>query len=134
MSKDKNIVKQIIALVCYSVLLAVVFCFIGYKIAYGQMEKSTPITDSQTFYATVTDIQGNTFTVKGMEINDINFRGKFVFSVTENTKIIWRGTSLSIKELNVGDAISITFTGDVLETDPAQIEQLKVIQLLDDEK
>lgn len=134
MSKGKNTVKLVIALVCYSLLIAGVFCFIGYKIAYRQMEKSTSILNSQTFYATVTDIQDNKLTVKGMEINDINFRGEFCFSVVEKTKIVWRGTSISIEELNVGDNISITFIGGVLETEPGQIEQVEVIQLLDDEK
>ncbi len=134
MGKSKNTVKLVIALVCYNVLIAGIFCFVGYKIAFRQMENSTSILYSQTFYATVTDIQDNRLTVKGMEINDINFRGEFCFSVVEETKIIWRGTSISIEELNVGDNLSITFIGDVLETEPGQIEQVEVIQLLDDEK
>ena len=34
----------------------------------------------------------------------------------------------------VGDNIAITFTGIILETDPGQIQQVEVIQLLGDEK
>lgn len=45
-----------------------------------------------------------------MEINDINFRGEFRFSVTEKIKIIWRYTDIIIEDLEVGDHISVTFT------------------------
>jgi len=134
MRKGKKTVKFVIAFVCYSVLIAGVFCFAGYKMGFSQMEKSTPTFYSQTFYASVTDIQDNHFTVKGMEINDINFRGEFCFSIVEETMLTWRNTRISVEDLNVGDHISITFTGDILETYPGQIEQVEVIQLLDDEK
>lgn len=69
-----------------------------------------------------------------MEINDINFRGEFSFSVVENTKITWRYTDILLEDLEVGDHISITFIGDILESSPKQIQQVEVIQLLDDEK
>lgn len=89
---------------------------------------------SLTFYATISDIQNNTFTVTGMEVNDINFRGNFRFSIAEGTKITWRYTDISADDLDVGDNIAITFTGEILETDPGQIQQIEVIQLLGDEK
>lgn len=89
---------------------------------------------SQTFYATISDIHESTLTVKGMEINDINFRGEFNFSLVEETMITWRYTNISIEDLNLGDNISITFSGEILETYPVQIRQIERIQLLDDEK
>ena len=131
---NKKIVRFVIVILCYSVAIAGIFCFIGYKIAYDRIENSAPALISQTFYATISDIQDNTITVTGMEINDINFRGEFRFSVTEETKIIWRYTDILIGDLDVGDHISITFTGEILETYPRQIQQVEVIQLLDDEK
>ena len=91
---NKKIVRFVIVILCYSVAIAGIFCFIGYKIAYDRIENSAPALISQTFYATISDIQDNTLTVTGMEINDINFRGEFRFSVTEETKIIWRYTDI----------------------------------------
>ncbi len=123
-----------IALLCYSLMIAGVFFFLGYKAAYNRMESSASALETQTFYATISDIQNNTFTVIGMEVNDINFRGNFRFSIAEGTKITWRYTDISADDLDVGDNIAITFTGEILETDPGQIQQIEVIQLLGDEK
>lgn len=129
MNKNRKAVRKfVIALLCYTIVIAGVFYFIGRKAAYNHAE------DLQTFYATISDIDHNTFTVKGMEINDINFRGRFSFSITTETRITWRYTDVSIDDLDVGDNIAITFTGEMLETDPVQIKQVKGIQLLDDEK
>lgn len=107
---NKKIVRFVIVILCYSVAIAGMFYFIGYKVAYDRIENSAPILIPQTFYAAISDIQDNTLTVKGMEINDINFRGEFRFSVTEKTKIIWRYTDILIEDLEVGDHISVTFT------------------------
>ncbi len=126
--------RFVIVILCYSVAIAGMFYFIGYKVAYDRIENSAPTLITQTFYATISDIQDDTLTVKGMEINDINFRGEFRFSVTEKTKIIWRYTDILIEDLEVGDHISVTFTGEILETYPGQIQQVEIIQLLDDEK
>ncbi len=131
---NKKIARFVIAILCYSVAIAGVFYFIGYKVAYDRIENSAPTLIPQTFYATISDIQDNTLTVKGMEINDINFRGEFRFSVTEETKIIWRYTDILIEDLDIGDHISITFTGEIFETYPQQIQQVEIIQLLNDEK
>lgn len=129
MNKNRKTVrKSVIALLCYTIVIAGVFYYVGRKAAFNHEE------DLQTFYATISDIGNNTFTVKGMEINDINFRGRFCFSVTTETKITWRHTNVSMDDLDVGDNIAITFTGETLETDPVQIKQVKGIQLLDDEK
>ena len=52
----------------------------------------------------------------------------------EETKIMWRYTGITPEDLEIGDHISITFTGEVLESYPAQIQQVDIIQLLDDER
>ncbi len=35
--------------------------------------------ETETFYAAITDISDSSITVQGMENNDINFRGRFIF-------------------------------------------------------
>lgn len=134
MNGNRKKMIYVMILLCCSAAIAGIFYFIGYKTAYDRMENSAPAPAPQTFYATISGIQGNTFTVKGLEVNDINFRGEFEFSVVEETKLTWRYTDISMEELDVGDNIAITFTGGVLETYPGQIRQVDVIQLLDDEK
>lgn len=89
--------------------------------------------ETETFYAAITDISDSSITVQGMEINDINFRGRFTFPVVEETSYLWRGTRISAKDLEEGDNISITFTGLVQETSPAGIQEVLKVQLLDDD-
>lgn len=88
----------------------------------------------QTFYAEIEKINGQTLLVKGLDVNDINGRGAFCVSVDEDTILEWRYESISLEELEVGDTISITHTGNVGETYPVQIFETERIQLLDDEK
>lgn len=93
-----------------------------------------PDFSTTTFYATITSIHEKHLQVQGLEINDINSRGAFDLSIGDTTTLEWRGTTLQLSELNVGDTIAVTYTGDVLETYPAQIMNVQKIQLLDDEK
>ncbi|MDC2756077.1 hypothetical protein PO351_26665, partial [Bacteroides ovatus] len=88
----------------------------------------------QTFYATITEINGNNFTVEGLDINDINYRGAFTFSVIAETELVWRGTEMQVEEFDIGDIISVSFTGLVQESYPGYILDVVRVQLLDDEK
>ena len=89
---------------------------------------------SQTFYATVEQIDGENFTVNGLPVNDINFRGSFSFKIGEKTELIWRYTDITLSDIQVGDKISVTFYGEIMESHPAQIKDVRRIILLDDEK
>lgn len=46
----------------------------------------------------------------------------------------WRYTEISVEDLDIGDTVSITFTGEIQETAPAKITHVTQIQLLEDEK
>ena len=129
----KKAVGIVLVLLCYSAAVAGVFYFVGYKAAYDHIEASAPAPLPQAFYAAITDIHGDVLTVTGMEVNDINFRGQFECSLVEETTIMWRYTEIPAENLAVGDHISITFSGGILESCPAQIQNVEVIQLLDDE-
>lgn len=89
--------------------------------------------ESQTFYAAITDIEGSRLTVKGLDVNDVNFRGAFIFSVDSGTTVEWQGTQISSDDLEKGDNISVTFTGAIRESYPAQIDGVTRIVVLDDE-
>ena len=115
-----------------AVLAGAAVCFFaGYQTARLGME---PCPFAQTFYASITDIQGSALTVEGLAVNDINFRGRFHFQVEEDTELLWRYEALPLSDLDPGDRISITFTGPVAESDPAGLSDVVRIQLLYDEK
>lgn len=115
-------------------IVAIGFYCIGYKVAYHRIESEKSQNYEQTFYATITNINDLNFEVKGLSVNDINYRGEFTFTVDTETKMEWRGTELSISDFDIGDNISITFSGEVQEIYPAHILDVFRIQLLDDEK
>lgn len=88
---------------------------------------------NQTFYATITEIDEEILVADGLEVNDINFRGLFSLSVTQVDKYEWRYETIEANQLEVGDNISITFRGDILESSPAQLQDVTRIQVLDDQ-
>ncbi len=128
---------KIILIVLLVIIALVIGYFVGYKRAYNKIENASQSVnytkEQQTFYAEIKEINNNNLLVEGLSVNDINYRGKFTFSVIGETKLEWRGTEISLSELAVGDYISITFSGEILDTYPAQINDVIKIQLLDDE-
>lgn len=128
---------KIILVILIVVISLVLGYFIGYKRAYDKIESASQNisynNNQQTFYAEIEEIKDNFILVKGLSVNDINFRGEFTISVVGETKLEWRNTKINVTDLNVGDNISITFTGEILDSYPAQIKDVVKIQLLDDE-
>ena len=88
----------------------------------------------ETFYATVDRAAGDSLAVTGLEINDVNHRGAFTFSVEEDTVLEWRHAPIALAELEPGGTISVTYTGGIQESYPAGIDGVVRVQLLDDEK
>ena len=132
---------NIIAILILLVITSIVSYYVGSIITYNKFEKDLDNhkLNYQSFYATITDIKDTglekepkLLTIKGLDINDINFRGDFEFVITEATELEWRYTKLEIDELEVGDNIAIIFTGNIQEKVPAHIEDVLKIQLLDD--
>ena len=128
---------KIILVILIVVISLVLGYFIGYKRAYDKIESANQNISynntQKTFYAEIEEIKDNFILVKGLSVNDINFRGEFTISVVEETELEWRNTKINVTDLNVGDNISITFTGEILDSYPAQIKDVVKIQLLDDE-
>lgn len=113
-------------------------------LAWELSEKARDLANSETEPTTETNCQGaalnatilsinsNYLTVKGLESNGINERGEFSFSA--DAALIHRGdTVLTAEDLQVGDLVLVTYTGDVLESDPAQLQGVVEIQLLSEE-
>lgn len=127
--------KKTIIFAAILVLVAVAAFLIG-RLTANKDYSWLPSVSGQTFYAKILEIDGNYFHVEGLEINDINHRGEFTFTVSEDTMLEWRNTKLLMTsgDLDVGDLISITYSGSVQETYPARLTKVDKITLLDDER
>lgn len=130
-----------LAALLFLLLAIAVSYFTGYQTAYHRIESDIPPQQaadaSQTFYAEITQItgtleEGNSVHVKGLAVNDINYRGEFSFSIYGETSLEWRGTTLTFDQLEPGDTVALTFTGEVMESYPAILPHVTRIQLLDD--
>ncbi len=130
--KMRKEIKIVIFLLLIILAIGVGY-FIGYKSAYDRIENATPNITPETFYAEIKEMKENWFLVEGLSINDINYRGKFEFSIDGETELEWRGTAIEVSDFDIGDTISITYFGNYLESSPAQITGIIRIQLLDDE-
>lgn len=93
--------------------------------------------EADVFYATIEKITKyngiTTVLVKGLDVNDINHRGEFDFSIDNDTELLWHGTKIEISDLKEGQNISITSTGEVLERYPAGLTKVTRVIVLDDE-
>ena len=94
----------------------------------------------QIFYANIESIKQYNdgsfhLNVKGLEVNDINYRGNFTFKVDDSMNMTWRGEKVKVSELKVGSTIAITFTDEMLTfISPTPLTEVVKIQILDDEK
>ena len=85
----------------------------GYKQALKENQ-------TETFNAVITDIgeNGSSMQVEGLETNDINSRGAFIFSVEDDTKLEWHHAPIKLSEFDVGDCVAVTYTGSIMESYP----------------
>ncbi len=118
---------RITVLFISSVLVFTAGCCVGHSIWKDDAEEM-----AQTFYAEITSIDGTHFAVEGLAVNDINHRGSFTFDSTDETQFMWRGTEIDVSDLLIGDTISITYNGVMLETYPVTILGVERISLLSD--
>ena len=94
-------------------------------------------TIGDVFNAKIKEIRENngitTILIEGLETNDINHRRDFDFSIDNDTELLWNNTEIEISDLNEGQIVSITSTGEVLESYPAQLTEVTKIIVLEDE-
>ena len=131
---DKSGAKRAVIVILITVLI--VGAFVGGFFAgrSGQRVEEKPIWSySEVVYAEIISVDNGYFHVDGLDVNDINGRGEFTFSADEHTRLIWRGTPLSLSDFEAGDRIAFSYVGEVLETYPAQVQSVVEVKLLDDE-
>ena len=72
-----------------------------------------------------------------MVTKQLNHRVEFYFTVIldhipYNFKIEFNGTKIAFEELKVGQKVAVYNYGDVLESEPAYLSQVRKIVVLDD--
>lgn len=140
-NKKIIVICVLIILFCAGLLLGVFIGNLDKKEQQDTYEGNTISLDNQAqpidmFYAKIEKISEYngkiSMLVNGLDVNDINHRGKYDLSIEENTILLWRGTKLKISDLKVGQNISITYDGRVLLSYPGQIPNVIAIKVLDD--
>ena len=63
----------------------------------------------------------------------LGLKKKFDFSIDNDTELLWNNTKIEISDLKEGQNVSITSTGEVLESYPAQLTEVTKIIVLEDE-
>ena len=106
--------------------------FLGKAQTLKQQQQIIDVQDSTTIYGEITQISGDAITVEGLPVNDINGRGAFFFTVSHDTPITWRSTAVAASALQQGNTIAVTYTGEVLESNPAQLCHVVKLEVLDD--
>lgn len=131
---DKKGMKRAALIVIVAVLAIGAFVggfFVGKS---GQrVETQLAWSDTEVVYAEILSVDDGHFHVRGLDVNDINGRGEYTFSAKEHTKLVWRGTELSLSDFDAGDRIAFYYSGEVLTIYPAQVLNVTKIKLLDDE-
>ncbi|MGN0351647.1 MAG: hypothetical protein ACI4ES_08335 [Roseburia sp.] len=118
-----------VALTIIFLLFAILMSFIiGFGIGYRSLDNDDGQIDIHAFYAEVQEIRAETITVKGIQLNDEEYRDESTFQLYEGLMIEWHEQPISLSDLDEGDLVSI-----ILITDAGGIEDVFKIYLLDDE-
>jgi len=132
---DKKGAKRAVLIVI--VVLLVIGAFIGGFFAgkSGQRVETQFVERyAEVVYAEILSVDDGYFHVRGLDVNDINGRGEYTFSVKENTRLVWHVTDIPLSDFDVGDRIAFYYNGLVLDSNPAQVQNVVKIKLLDDVK
>ncbi len=103
---------------------------LGRTTAPENTERTLSWEQCDTIYATILEKQDNYFHVEGLSVNDVNGQGEYIVPLKDDVKLLWRGTEITAADLQVGDNIAITYSGDVQESYPAQFTQVLQIKKL----
>ena len=125
------------------VILAVCISFvIGLLVGQYNKAKTDLLirkAEGTTFYAKIDNIREDNgiihISATGLDVNNINWRGKYNFSVKKNTDIIWMDVKIPVSALGAKNNIAITITDEIiLDIVPTPLQEIEKIELLDDKK
>lgn len=115
-------------LIIVFLLFAVLMSFVlGFRMGYHALDNDEGQIDIHAFYAEVKEVGTETITVKGLQLNDADYRSEFTFQLYEGLMIERHNQPISLSDIDKGDLVSI-----VLLTDISGVEDVFKIQLIDE--
>lgn len=98
-----------------------------------QPEPETKLVYVTSIYADVIQTEGR-LVVQGSDSNSFQFRSnsQFIVPNSDETVVTLNGNPASFDDIAVGDLISIDFTGEIAESDPAQLFEVLFINIFRD--
>lgn len=93
------------------------------------------VHSQHTFNAIIKRIRksGETAVILAVGIENMNpsYQEEFEFSIDYDTKLLWEENEIELSDLKAGQQISITFSGEILETSPAVLEEVTEVVVND---
>lgn len=147
-SRKLKILNFIIIIMLSVALVVMTYFYFQFKNGYFRVSNAyyKTITEGiypDTFYATIEEISDSVgygvkkIKIKGLNINDTNHREEYYFDVYldnigDNVKIKWNKTDINFDQLQVGQTVSISNYGDILESEPNYLTSVRMIVVLDE--
>lgn len=147
-SRKLKILNFIIIIMLSVALVVMTYFYFQFKNGYFRVSNAyyETITEGiypDTFYATIEEISDSVgygvkkIKIKGLNINDTNHREEYYFDVyldniSDNVKIKWNKTDINFDQLQVGQTVSISNYGDILESEPNYLTSVRMIVVLDE--
>ena len=149
-NKRIKIFQLIIIILLITLLFVLTHYYLMFRKAYFKAAETLVNVLSEeiypeTFYASIeeikdTDIVGlKEIRIKGLNINDKNHRKQYYFNipiplenVSNNIKIIWNNQNVDFNALKIGQTISVYNYKNNLETEIDELNNVKMIVILDD--
>ncbi|MCD7784222.1 MAG: fibronectin type III domain-containing protein [Oscillospiraceae bacterium] len=117
--------KKLFAMLLAGLMLASVMSVVAFGVDLPDISEYAP-EDGVTFYALIistgTSKNGKGFAnICGFNSNDINHRGLYTASFSEDVEILNADGDITIDDLRQGDIVAITYSGEALDLYPGQL-------------
>lgn len=119
----------------YVIVISFLFIiFIGYNLGKLALPIKTYKMPNQSFIAKVKEVNVDSIKVKGIDSNEKDFRNKWFIISLKGTKLRWQNEKIKMINLNKGDNVLITFTGEATSTYPTTINNVSLLELKEEYK
>lgn len=88
------------------------------------------VSHERGFHAQISEVRQQGLLVNGLDSNSINYRGAFSFFVKEEAELLNEDEKIQLSDLKIGDVVYVEFTGEIMESYPAQISNVTRITLI----
>lgn len=99
----------VILLVMFLLFTVFISFIAGFGVAYraAEKQKDEGQIDVHAYYAEVKEINNNTITVSGMQINDEKYQGEFTYQLYDGLIIECHEQPIAISDISEGDCVEI---------------------------